>query len=133
MKKRPYEDTRLAKYVAKRVLELRSKKSQSEIAAEAGYVNPNMVAMLKNGSSKLALDRVPAMAKALECDPALLLRFALEQQEGQTAARALIECWGSPITKNELGWVEEIRDASDHSDPRMTIRGRSALRAIFGR
>jgi len=133
MKRRPYENSRLAQYVAKRVLELRSKKSQIEIAAEAGYANPNMVAMLKNGSSKLALDRVPAMARALDCDPGYLLRLALEQQEGQTAARALIECWGSPITKNELGWIEEIRDASDHSDPRMTARGRSALRAIFGR
>ena len=133
MNRRPFQETRLAKYVSKRVLELRNKKSQIEIATEAGYANPNMVAMLKNGASKLALDRVPSMAKALECDPAYLIRLALEQQEGRTAARALMECWGSPISANEQQWIDEIRDASDHSNPRMTVRSRSSLRAIFGK
>ena len=35
-KSRPYADTRLAKFVETRVLELRSRKSQIEIATEAG-------------------------------------------------------------------------------------------------
>jgi len=37
------------------------------------------------------------------------------------------------VTGNELGWLNEIREASDHSDPRMTSRGRAAIRAIFGK
>ena len=69
MAKKPYADTRLAKYIEKRVLELRPKKSQAAIAEAAGFVNPNMIAMLKSGASKLALDRVPSLAEALECDP----------------------------------------------------------------
>jgi len=133
MPKKPYADTRLAKYIQKRVMELKPKRSQIEIAVEAGFISTNMVAMLKSGSSKLALDRVPSLARALECDPAYLLRLTLEQVEGDTAAHALVEIMGTPVTGNELGWLQEIREASDHSDPRMTARNRAALRAMFGK
>ncbi|WP_425044639.1 XRE family transcriptional regulator [Primorskyibacter sp. S87] len=133
MSKKPHEDSRLAKYVERRVLELKSKKSQLQIASEAGFPNPNMVTMIKNGTSKLALDRVPSMARALECDPAYLMRLALEQAVGDTSAQAIVEIFGTPVTANELGWLQEIRDAADHSDPRITSRSRAALRAIFGR
>lgn len=57
---RPYEDTQLAKYLEKRILQLRSRKTQLEIARESGFIQPNMLSMFKNGSSKLPLDRVPA-------------------------------------------------------------------------
>lgn len=128
----PYRETELAKYVSKRVLELRPK-NQSEIAAEAGFPNANFVSMIKSGASKLALDRVPSLAKALECDPAFLMRLALEQSVGSTAARALVEILGTPITANERLWLQELRVASDNSDPRPTNRARSAIRGVFGK
>lgn len=133
MTKKPFEDTRLAKYVERRVLELKPKKSQLQIANEAGYPNPNMVTMVKNGASKLALDRVPSMAKALESDPAYLMRLALEQAVGDLAAQAIIEIFGTPVTSNELGWLQAIREASGNTDPRLTSRSRAAIMSIFGR
>lgn len=133
MAKRPYENTRLAKYLNQRVLELRPKKTQTEIAQEVGFVNVNMMTMLKIGANKVPLDRVPALAKALDCDPAWLMRLALEQTEGDTAARAIIEILGAPVTKNELGWVMEIREASGDTDPRLATRGRNAIRSVFGK
>lgn len=133
MPKKPYQDTRLAKFISQRVRELRPKKSQIEIAIEAGFISQNMLSMLKSGSSKLPLDRVPSLARALECDPAYLLRLTLEQVVGDTAAHALVEIMGTPVTNNELGWLNEIREASDHSDPRMAARGRAAIRAAFGK
>ncbi len=132
MPKKPYADTRLAKYIDKRVMEMRPKKSQNEIAAEAGFVSVNMLSMVKAGSTKLPLDRVPTLARALECDPAYLLRLTLEQVVGDTAANAIVEIMGTPVTANERGWLQEIREASGHSDPRMTARSRAAIRAIFG-
>ncbi len=66
-------------------------------------------------------------------DPAYLMRLSLEQSVGVTAANAIVECFGTPITVNELGWIVEIRDASDNADPRITVRSRSALRGIFGK
>jgi len=133
MTKKPFEDTRLANYVERRVLELKPKKSQLQIANEAGYLNPNMITMIKNGASKLALDRVPSMARALECDPAYLMRLALGQAEGDLAAQAIIEVWGTPVTANELGWLEVIREACGNSDPRITSRSRAAIMSIFGK
>jgi len=133
MTKKPHQDTRLAKYVERRILELKSRKTQAEIAAQAGFVNPNMITMIKQGKSKAALDRIPALARALECDPAYLMRLSLEQSVGRTAAAAVIEIFGSPVTANELGWIEAIRAASDNSDPRLTSRSQAAINAIFGR
>lgn len=133
MPKKPHADTRLAKFIDKRVMELRPRKSQIEIASEAGFVSVNMLSMLKSGASKLPLDRVPSLARALECDPAYLLRLTLEQVAGDTAANAIAEIMGTPVTRNELGWLQEIREASDHGDPRMTARSRAAIRAIFGK
>ena len=133
MAKKPYQDTRLAKFLETRLLELKHKKTQAEIAEEAGFVNPNMVTMIKKGATKLPIDRVPALAKALESDPALLLRLALEQSEGSTAALAIYEIIGQPITKNEMAWISEIRDASGDTDPRLTSRAGAAIRAVFGK
>ena len=107
MAKKPYGNTPLAKFVDARVLELKYKKTQGEIAEEAGFVNANMMSMVKKGTTKLPLDRVPALAKALECDPALLLRLALEQSEGSTAATAIYDILGRPVTKNELAWITD--------------------------
>ena len=131
MAKKPHEDSRLAKFLDTRLLELKHLKTQAQIAEEAGFVNPNMLTMLKQGSTKLAIDRVPSLAKALECDPALLLRLAYEQAEGSTAAAAIFEIIGEPITENERGWLVEIRDASGDTDPRLTSRAKAAIRAVL--
>ena len=133
MAKKPYQETRLAKFLEARLLELKHKKTQAEVAEEAGFVNPNMVTMIKKGSTKLPIDRVPALAKALESDPALLLRLALEQSEGSTAAAAIYEIIGQPITKNEMAWINEIREASGDTDPRLTSRAGAAIRGVFGK
>lgn len=133
MSRKPYEETRLAKYIERRVLELRPRKSQARIASEAGYPNPNMITMIKTGASKLALDRVPSMARALEVDPPFLMQLTLEQVVGDTASQALLEVFGTPVTANESGWLLAIRDASGNSDPRLTTRAQAAIRAIFGR
>ncbi|MCB1470662.1 MAG: helix-turn-helix transcriptional regulator [Rhizobiaceae bacterium] len=133
MIKKPYQDSPLATFITKRILELRPRKSQAEIATEAGFRTPNVVAMLKSGTTKLALDRVPALAKALECDPALLFRLALRQEGNETTARAIEEVFTAVVSRNEAVWLKEIRDASGNSDPSLTLRNRSALRGIFGK
>ena len=129
----PYENTPTARLIADRVRDLSPRKTQGEIASEAGFANANMMTFLKNGRNKLPIDRVPSLAKALEVDPAMLMRLALDQAVGATAAKAITEILGTPVTENERGWLSEIRDASDNSDPRLTGRTRASLRAIFGK
>lgn len=133
MAKKPYEHSRLAKFLETRVLELRPRKSQAQIAEEAGFINPNMIAMLKSGATKVPLDRVAGLAAALDCDPRLLFNLALQQLGGDTTARAIEEIFGAIVTRNEAAWIAEIRDASGHTDPGLTSRSRAAIRGIFGR
>ncbi|WP_348524938.1 hypothetical protein [Pararhodobacter sp. SW119] len=92
-----------------------------------------MISMIKSGATKLALDRVPQLSKALECDPAFLLRLALEQSLGATAAKSVHDIFGTPLTRNEIEWILELRDASGDTDPRLTARSRAAFRGIFGK
>lgn len=60
-------------FLKRRVLEQRPAKSQAKIAPESGFSSVNMLAMIKSGASRMPLDRVPALARALDIDPALLL------------------------------------------------------------
>lgn len=131
--KYPHAETRLAKFISKRIDELKGTKAQIDIANQAGFTNPNFLSMLKTGSSKLPIDRVPDLARALDSDPAYVLRLTLEQQLGPVAARAVNDLLGTPLSKNERVWIEELRDASDNLDPTMTKKSRAALRAIFGK
>lgn len=130
---RPYANTRLANFLKVRILELKTKKSQLKIAGEAGFPNPNMVAMLKNGSSKLPIDRVPGLAKALDCDPKALCRLALEQIFGDTTERVIKEIFGTIVSRNEIVWLETLREASGGSDPTLTSKSRIVVRGIFGK
>lgn len=129
----PFQNTATARLISDRIRDLAFKKTQAEIASEAGFPNANMMTFLKNGRNKLPLDRVPSLAKALEVDPAYLMRLALDQAVGSTAAKAITDIFGTPATENERGWLQELRDASDNSDPRITARSRATLRSIFGK
>lgn len=129
----PYAETRLTKFLQKRILELRPRKNGVEIATEAGFVNTNMLSMIKSGKSRLPLDRVPALAKALDCDLRLLFKLAIEQQGSETTLAAIEEIFGTIVTRSEVTWLQELRDASDHSDPTLTSRARSAIRGIFNK
>ncbi|WP_246018415.1 helix-turn-helix domain-containing protein [Pelagibacterium montanilacus] len=127
---RPYAHTALVRYLDRRILELKPRKSQAEIGTETGFIQPNMVAMIKRGSTRLPLDRVAALAQALECDPAYLLLLALDQHGMRGAAYD--EIFGRIVTRNEMTWISELRVLSGQSDPRLTSKGRAALRSAFG-
>jgi hypothetical protein len=130
--KKPYADSRLAKYLTKRVLECRPR-TQAEIASGAGFSNANMITIIKQGGSRLPLDRVVPLAKALDVDPAYLLLLGLEQAVGPTEAATIVEVMGNTVTQHEMTWIEAIREASGMTDPALTKRGRAAIYGIFGK
>lgn len=82
----PHTQSAVARYLDRRIEELRGLKTQREIAAEAGYARPNVLSMLKTGETALPLARIPALARALEVDPTHLLRLALVDQMPELAA-----------------------------------------------
>lgn len=89
--------------------------------------------MIKSGATRLPLDRVSALAKALDCDPAYLLLLALEQMIGSTEARAIMTILSTAVTQNEKAWVDAIREASGMTDPPITRRCRTAIFGVFGK
>lgn len=129
----PHGHGRLATFLRNRIAELGPTKTQAEIAQQTGYTNQNMISMLKSGHTKLPLDRVAALARALEVDPRRLYLIALDQEGYATTAREIEEIFNGIVSRNEAEWLEAIREASDHSDPSLTKRARSAIRSIFGK
>lgn len=129
---RPSAKTRLVVFLKERIKELRGIKTQAEIAAEVGFKNVNMLAIIKGGSSRLPIDRVPALAAALDVDPARLLLLALEQDVGDTTARAILEIMGGTVvSRNERAWIQAIREASGNIDPPLTKRGRTGITSLL--
>jgi hypothetical protein len=61
-------------------------KTQTQIGLEAGYLRPNIITMLKQGSSKVPIRKVPALAKALGVEPALFLRVVLNEYQPEMLA-----------------------------------------------
>jgi hypothetical protein len=131
--RKPFANTRLSQFLIKRIIELRPLKTQSNIASEAGFVNVNMLAMIKVGANRLPLDRVSGLAKALDVDARFLWRVAVEQDPDQTIANAAADIFGTVVSKNEVGWLEAIREASGDTDPPITRRARRAMLEVFGK
>jgi hypothetical protein len=104
--KPPYAHTEMSAFLTQRLLELRPRKSQAQIADEAGFVNPNILSMLKVGKSKLPLDRVPALAAALDVDPSWLFRMAVAQSNYKTTQTVIDDIFGTLVSRNEVAWLE---------------------------
>lgn len=85
-------------------------KKQLEIAEEAGFDNPNVITMIKQGRTKLPLGKVGLVAKALEIDPMYLLKLCIEEYQPETweAIRPFMD---EVVTKDEMHIVKVIRNA----------------------
>lgn len=128
---RPYSHTRVVKFLQKRMDEIKHRKSQYDIAMEAGYHKPNIISMMKNGDAKVPLEKVFILAKAFEVDPNILFRLALEQNFGQQDTYALTQMMNRTMTENELAWVEKIRAYTGDADPSLTQELESGLEKLL--
>ena len=61
-------------------------KAQIEIAAVCGWPKPNIVTMIKQGSTRLPLDKVGLLARAVDLDPVYLLRVVMQEYMPDTYA-----------------------------------------------
>jgi len=126
-----YELSKVSVFVRDRIKELQGTKLQKEIAREAGFPNPNILSMLKQGDVKLSLDRVPLLAKALDVDPAYLFRLAIEQFYSEDTVRMILSFSGSALSKSEKNILEVIRSATGGKDPELTENMEKELFTLF--
>lgn len=126
-----YKKSNVGSYISKRIDALRGRKTQKEIAEQAGYEHANNISMIKNGTSKLPLDRVPALAKSLECDVGELFAVALEQYFDDETIIAFRRVMTADLTRNEVEWIEFLRAVSDRTDPNLTAFRKRVLRPLL--
>ncbi len=87
----------------------KSYKTQREIAIEIGYSNPNMITMLKQGLTKLPLDKIGVMAKALGIDPGVLFYFVMTEYMPETLDALAPIMQGLQLSKDERQLIHNYR------------------------
>jgi hypothetical protein len=122
----------IAKFLDKRIYELRYRKSQSDIARESGFSHDNVISMMKSGRTKVQLDRVVSIARALETDARQLFILALTQDGNQKDRAAFEEIVGESVSANEKEIIVALRKVSNGTDPKISVVLRKILRALFG-
>ena len=96
-------------------------KTQKEIAKAVGFPKPNILTMLKNGSTPLPINRVGPLAKAVGLDPAFLLRRVMQEYYPDTWS-TIEENLGNPIlTARERYLIQELRCLTENTDPDIAI------------
>lgn len=111
--------SKIAVYLAKQIDALSSIKSQREIAQEMGYTKGNIISMFKTGEVKVPLDKIPALAKAINVDPAFLFRLAMEQY-WPDMNEAISAVFGSITTANQRALLARIAELLGEEDPALT-------------
>ena len=66
-----------AEYLRKAIIA--SRKTLRQICDEVGFARPNVLTMMQNGTCKVPLARIPALAKACGVSPAPFVRIALQE------------------------------------------------------
>lgn len=107
-------------------------KSQKDIAREVGFNQPNNISMIKEGITKLPINRVPAFAKALGVDPIHLLRITMQEYMPETWQVIEQLLGGSMISEQEKVLLSVVRKTTrnvelDYEDPKVVAAIRDAL------
>lgn len=98
-----------------------SDKSQKDIAREMGYECANMITMLKQGLTKVPLNKVGVLANALGIDAAGFLRMVMAEYMPDTLAAVEEVLQGPMLSANEFHAIRELRRISSGSDPAVVV------------
>lgn len=122
--------SKIANYITLQIKALEGTKSQRDIAREMGYEKANIISMFKTGEVKVPLDKIPAMAKALNVDPANLFRLAM-QQYWPDMHEAIEAIFGSITTAEERKVLARIKELAGTEEIELTSDLDSKLRKVF--
>lgn len=86
-----------------------SEKTQRQIALEIGYTKPNIITMFKQGSTKLPLDKIGPIAKALEIEPDELFFKVMTEYMPETFEALTPFMCGKMLSKEELELIDNYR------------------------
>ncbi len=97
----------VASFVERRVNQ--SPYSQKEIAEMCGFNTPNMITMLKQGITKVPVEKIPALAKALDVNQVDLFTLVMKNYRPKEY-EVIVKILGEPISNAERKIVRLLRD-----------------------
>lgn len=84
-------------------------KKQTEIAEEIGFDKPNVITMIKQGKTKVPINKIGKLAKSLGVDPIFFMKMCITEYMPDMM-EAIIAITNQPvISANELDFIKEIR------------------------
>ncbi len=104
-----------------------SEKTQRQIADEIGYDKPNIITMFKQGTTRVPAEKVPALALALDYDPAMLLRAWMEEYSPDLLT-VIDANLGMSMSRTERSWVANLRKLYNGAVPPWDEMTEQALR-----
>ncbi len=107
-----------------------SGKAQNDIAAECGWPKPNMVCMVKQGATRLPLDKVGTLAKSLEIDAVHLLRLTMQEYMPETFAAVEAAIGATILTEKERVLVETYRKFTAGTDANVVVTDAKDIIAV---
>lgn len=87
-------------------------KSQTQIAEEVGFEKPNVITMIKQGKTKVPLNKIGSMAKALEVDPVFFFRMVMNEYMPDLMDMIASITNQPVITRNEMDFIHVIRSSN---------------------
>lgn len=103
-------------------------KSQTEIAQQAGFDKPNVITMIKQGKTKVPLNKIGSMAKALEIDPVHFFKLVMSEYQPDLLDIITAITNQPLVTKNELDFLEVVRSSKTVNPKLRTDAERKKLR-----
>ena len=97
----------VATFIAKHVD--RSKYSQKEIADMCGFNSPNVITMIKQGLTKLPIEKISKLAKALDLDRIELFTFVMARYRPKEL-EVIEDIYGESINEAERRVVRLLRE-----------------------
>ena len=120
----------VAALITTRLQDISARKSQKDVADEVGFPSKNVISIIKRGSTKLPLDRVEAMAKALDLDLVVMMMPALRQYYSEDVIGALRDTFSSAESETERHILAIARASMDVTQP-LSFETRERLKEVF--
>jgi len=106
---RVVHDSKTADLVRKMIAQQHIR-NQDEIAELTGFARSNVLTMIKQGRTKMPLDKIEAFSKACGCGPEKLMRTALKEYQ-PAVAKLISEIYKFPLFEGADEIIQVFNDA----------------------
>jgi hypothetical protein len=131
VRRTPYADTALSKYLDYKIDSIKGIKTEEDIAAEMRVCDASQVRRFRTGEDAVPLDWIGRLAFVINAVPINLYRLALDQH-WPTLQETFAETLGAIATPSEAYvFLREWRAVTENRDPARSPEVRKAISRMF--